>query len=251
MSHLLREDAWKVKPRKTAWMRDEVIVALDLYLREGKNPHMALCAEVSSVLRSIPIEAENRSDPKFRSPKSVATKMQNFVSLDPKVARAGYSNVGQMDRDVWEEFADDPIRLRAVAEAIRANVDTLSPTEIEDVPDDSDEMTEAEEGAILTVVHKRRERSAKLRKAKKKQVLAKTGRLACAACDLDFGERYGERGDGFIECHHTIPVSSLRPGERTKIEDLVLLCPNCHRMVHVRRPWLTLDRLIAIQSTAG
>jgi hypothetical protein len=87
MSHLLREDAWKVKPRKTAWMRDEVIVALDLYFREGKNPHMNSCAEVSSILRSIPIEEENLSDPKFRSPKSVATKMQNFVSLDIKSRR--------------------------------------------------------------------------------------------------------------------------------------------------------------------
>jgi 5-methylcytosine-specific restriction protein A len=229
-------------------MRDEVIVALDLYLREGKNPHMSHCAQVSDVLRSIPIEADNRSDPRFRSPKSVATKMQNFVALDPKVARAGYSNVGQMDRDVWEEFADDPVRLVRVAEAIRANIDSLKP---EEAQVEEEEVTEAEEGAILTRVHRGRERNPRLRATKIRRVREETGRVACEACNLDFGERYGERGLGFIECHHSVPVSSLRPGERTRIEDLVLLCPNCHRMVHVQRPWLTLDELIAIQGLSA
>jgi 5-methylcytosine-specific restriction enzyme A len=234
-----------MKPRRSAWLRDEVIVALDLYLREGKNPRMESCAEVSSILRAIPIETDNLSDSKFRSPKSVASKMQNFVALDPKVARAGYSNVGQMDRDVWEEFAADPIRLGVVAKAIRANAVSLSPAEAKAEPEG---FAEAEEGALLTRVHSTRERSRKLVAAKKGQARAETGRLACAACDLDFEERYGVRGENFIECHHVVPVSTLKPGEKTKIEDLVLLCANCHRMVHVRRPWLTIDELIAIQS---
>lgn len=229
-------------------MRDEVILALDLYVREDGNPGTAACVELSSILRSIPIGMENLSDPAFRGPESVRSKTQNFLGLDESSTKTGRTNSSQMDRKVWDEFSGDPTRLRIVAEAIRANVASLSPGDVEV---DSEEIIEAPEGAILTRVHRQRERSGKLRETKKKRVLDETGRLACEACDLDFGERYGEWGEGFIECHHMIPVSSLRPGQLTKIDDLVLLCSNCHRMVHVRRPWLTLESLIEIQTSDG
>jgi 5-methylcytosine-specific restriction enzyme A len=208
-----------MKPRKTAWMRDELIVALDLYFREDKNPRMAACAEVSSVLRAIPIEMNNLSDPEFREPASVRSKTQNFLALDDEVGKVGRTKGGRLDRDVWKEFSANSDRLRTVAAGIRTNVDSLSPAEAEA---ETEGIIEASEGAILTRLHRKRERNPKLRATKKKRVLAETGRLACEACDLDFGERYGERGDGFIECHHD-------------------------RMAHVRKPWLELE-LIAIQA---
>ena len=55
----------------------------------------------------------------------------------------------------------------------------------------------------------------------------------CMACNFDFGEIYGERGKGFIEVHHINPVSTLK--SETQInpkDDLIVLCSNCHRMVH-------------------
>jgi hypothetical protein len=30
-------------------------------------------------------------------------------------------------------------------------------------------------------------------------------------CHFDFAGRYGDRGKGFIECHHTKPLSDIRP----------------------------------------
>lgn len=78
---------------------------------------------------------------------------------------------------------------------------------------------------------------------KKKRFRAEHGRLYCQACGFDFAEVYGERGDDYIECHHVKPVVELRPGDRTRLRDLVLLCANCHRMVHAKRPWLTVGQL--------
>lgn len=53
-----------------------------------------------------------------------------------------------------------------------------------------------------------------------------------------------EVGKGFIEAHHTKLVSTLHEnGEETKIEELALVCSNCHRMLHRRRPWLEMDDL--------
>jgi 5-methylcytosine-specific restriction enzyme A len=57
----------------------------------------------------------------------------------------------------------------------------------------------------------------------------------CQACDLDFGERYGEIGKGFIEAHHLRPIATLEEGTPVKYEvavDFAVLCSNCHRMIH-------------------
>ncbi len=55
----------------------------------------------------------------------------------------------------------------------------------------------------------------------------------CAVCEMDFGERYGIWGEGFIEIHHLNPLADT--GEEQEIDpttDLVPVCPNCHRMIH-------------------
>ena len=47
----------------------------------------------------------------------------------------------------------------------------------------------------------------------------------------------------FIKCHHTKPISKMKIDEKTKLDDLSLLCPNCHRIVHNKKPWLSIDKL--------
>jgi predicted HNH restriction endonuclease len=61
-----------------------------------------------------------------------------------------------------------------------------------------------------------------------------------------FFARYGDIGKDFIECHHVIPVSELKPGMKTKLSDVVLVCSNCHRMLHRKRPWIRVDDLKAL-----
>lgn len=60
---------------------------------------------------------------------------------------------------------------------------------------------------------------------------------------MSFAERYGERGDGFIEVHHVRPVHQMQPGDKTLLADLALVCANCHRMIRRRLPWLTVEEL--------
>lgn len=57
----------------------------------------------------------------------------------------------------------------------------------------------------------------------------------CQACDLDFAERYGEIGKGFIEAHHLKAISTLAEGVAVQYDiaaDFAVLCSNCHRMIH-------------------
>jgi len=56
---------------------------------------------------------------------------------------------------------------------------------------------------------------------------------SCKACGLDFGEQYGPIGKGFIEVHHTIPVSQMGGSYIIDpVKDLVPLCSNCHSIAH-------------------
>jgi 5-methylcytosine-specific restriction enzyme A len=57
----------------------------------------------------------------------------------------------------------------------------------------------------------------------------------CQACDLDFEERYGAIGNGFIEAHHLKLIASLEEGVAVTYDvaaDFAVLCANCHRMIH-------------------
>jgi len=128
-----------------------------------------------------------------------------------------------MSRDIWDEFASDLERLKAAAAAIRA---IASKDAIPDL--DEPEVAEAQEGRLVTRFHRTRERDREIVKRKKAAVLKSTGRLACEACGFDFEAAYGDRGSGFIECHHLTTVHKLAEGSLTRLSDLALVCANCH-----------------------
>jgi hypothetical protein len=58
----------------------------------------------------------------------------------------------------------------------------------------------------------------------------------CMGCGFDFEEKYGERGSGFIEVHHLRSVNQLtEPTEIDPRTDMIVVCSNCHRMIHRKR----------------
>lgn len=99
------------------------------------------------------------------------------------------------------------------------------------------------EGKIVERTHKTRERNNQVVELAKKVFKEKNGRLFCQSCGFDFEKTYGSIGKDFIEGHHTIPVSEMTPSHKTKIEDIAMLCANCHRIIHKKRPWLTIKDL--------
>lgn len=234
------------EPRNPVWSRDEIILALDIYLRRrnhlpGDNDPEVVT--LSSILQKMagPDAARFKN---FRSPSAVVMKLANIQSIDPAYTQSGKKGLeggGRGDGAVWADFAGRPEELQQTALAIRTAV-AGSHVLDRDGGDDGEDEDEAAEGRILAQMHKRRERSRKLVTRKKKSVLNQTGKLACEGCGFEF-KAYGSRGDGFIEVHHVRPVHELRPGDKTHLKELVILCANCHRIVHRQRPWLTLDEL--------
>jgi HNH endonuclease len=106
-----------------------------------------------------------------------------------------------------------------------------------------DESKVFEEGAKKYKLHLSIERDSRVSQKAKKKRWKETGYFACDVCGFDFHKVYGKRGYRYIEAHHTIPVSELKKGQKTKLEDIALVCSNCHRMLHKSRPWLSIERL--------
>lgn len=85
------------------------------------------------------------------------------------------------------------------------------------------------EDATKFRLHKRIERNVKLAKEAKR-----IHGYTCQACELNFEEKYGEIGKGYIEAHHLETLSTLKGKKvsRDPQKDFVVLCANCHRMIH-------------------
>ncbi|MHB8260914.1 MAG: HNH endonuclease [Bacteroidia bacterium] len=140
----------------------------------------------------------------------------------------------KLDKEVFEEYSSDIKCLHKIANEIRQISDDLELSnkisKIEN--DESSETDSVKEGQVLYKLHKVRERDRKIIEGKKKKVLKEKGELKCEVCDFDFEKTYGQFGKGYIECHHLIPLSNFQVNKETKLDDLALLCSNCHRMIH-------------------
>lgn len=102
------------------------------------------------------------------------------------------------------------------------------------------------EGKIIERFHKSRERSSKVVQIAKQNFKNKYGKVFCQICNFNFEDKYGIIGKDFIEAHHTIFVSDMEDGHISKPEEFAMLCSNCHKMVHKKRPWLNMEDLSKI-----
>ena len=218
--------------RNPPWEYDELVLALDVYFHEpqaGQSKSHSAVAELSRVLRALPLPIKRPDPERFRNVNGVFMKLQNFKAVDPDYTADGRTGLGagatERERTLFERYTDNRDELQALAEQIRKRVEE-SGEALPETPEEGEEG--AVEGRLLYRVHKTRER--KKSEEKKRAVLKATGRLECEACRFDFLATYGERGRGFAECHHKLPISN---GTRTTyLRDLAIVCPNCHRMLH-------------------
>ncbi|QFY44097.1 hypothetical protein F6R98_16875 [Candidatus Methylospira mobilis] len=109
---------------------------------------------------------------------------------------------------------------------------------------DEDDESAFPEGRESYKIHHHFERDGEIPRQAKAKRLDEVGKLECDVCGMDFHRVYGKLGHGFIEAHHTVPVSELAGiGKKTKVSDLALVCSNCHRMLHRGSSLLTIEEL--------
>ena len=99
------------------------------------------------------------------------------------------------------------------------------------------------EGQQTLRSHQRRERSPILAEAKRRAFRAEHGALRCESCSLGEGQLPTELGEACFEVHHLRPLAELGGPTITRLDDLALLCANCHRMTHRSNPMLLPNEL--------
>lgn len=162
--------------------------------------------------------------------KAVLLPVEKRELIIPRAVKGGIgqSNVWFADKDENQEIVNQVVAL------INGEAPGLP---------DVDQSKSIEEGNPRLVAHLRRERNAAIIKAKKASILKATGRLCCEVCGFDFKEFYGDPGEGFCEVHHLQPLSKADGKVRTELNDLAIICSNCHRVIHRLDPMPSIEGL--------
>jgi len=228
------------------WTEEELILALNLYLRRSRRvPRKTSweAKELSSILNHLPIRSNPEREENFRTPDSVALKIENIKAKDPffeqqrlEKLKIGMSKGGEGVVNLWRKYdgrIDEVSRdAEAILEKYRGNFIESLPVGRDDIP--LKLGREYAEGARKLSVQFLIDRDRNLIRNKKLETLNRTGRLDCEVCGFNFYHHYGEIGRYFAECHHLLPIAN---GESTNtLADLAILCSNCHSMIHASKP---------------
>jgi len=222
--------------KRIKWTRDEYILALELYLKYPKSAPAKsdpILAEYSKLMRSLH-PAEASQDPAFRNENGVYLRLMNFRAVDPYWASQG--KVGMTSgkagkcKEIWEELRDSPELVFQFAAQIKSEIELRYAT-TSDSFSQKDNQDSVQEGKWILTKHYRRERSPALRKKKLKEQLNDRGFNYCEACNQD-GSIYNCEPEKILEVHHTVPLHKSHSEVETKLNDLLILCANCHKAIH-------------------
>ncbi|GEM_PF-1228592 len=155
-------------------------------------------------------------------PVNLSADFTNRVETTGKRFGAYFSTMTEISTNEWKH-------IKSVIS------DFVDQPRLDDFSDGGD--VEFPEGAKVQKNHFSYERNAQLVREVKANFLKKHKRLFCEVCNFDFRETYGALGDGFIEAHHIVPLSESTSKRNSRPSDLALVCSNCHRMLHRKRPW--------------
>ena len=109
-----------LRGKNPTWHRDELILALDLYIRAkpslpGKTSKEI--TELSQILKKLAPYLGLYGGEDYRNPNAVYMKLNNFKRFDPlyiQDGRVGLQRGGKLDKVIWDEYSDDPDRCHQV-----------------------------------------------------------------------------------------------------------------------------------------
>lgn len=108
------------------WIREETVLALDLYARRrpqlpGEDDPEII--QLSHLLQRYAAQRGVTGNASFRNPNGVSMKVANLSRLDQEDARRGLGHGSTtVEPQVWAEFMPDTAKLHAAAEAIRRQI---------------------------------------------------------------------------------------------------------------------------------
>lgn len=182
--------------------------------------------------------------------KGMANKVSNFVALDPRDQRRGFSNANALDRAAWAQFFDQgtqALDVVGIDEEYKrlwpddALLDILPPPGPE-IP--ASDLASADLAELMTRWQKKQQQAGPGIKGPKvirstakcfqrdPLVVAIALKRAASKCELPVcGHPLFTASDGgsFLEVHHIDPLSE---GGKDRPENVAAICPSHHREAH-------------------
>lgn len=212
---------------RTRWTRDEVILGLDvLYWKDIKHlstSHPAII-ELSELLNRLPIIPKQYRNETFRNTAGVSSQLSRFQW---SLKNDKHANIGMLFFTVYDEYKYRMDELHCIAQAIRRCESVLNGMTF-----GADIETEGfPEGAILSHLHRNWE------KQYGKKHIEKVPE--CEICGIRPWHIYvGGEKISFIKPHLLVPPAEYGADTTFKRDAFILVCPNCHRVLHQIRPWV-------------
>lgn len=97
------------------------------------------------------------------------------------------------------------------------------------------------EGEPRMFFHFRRERGQRIVTAKRAAARNQHGHLECEACGFAAQLLYAGFDGDVAEVHHRQALADSSQPVETKLDDLAILCANCHRAIHQTRPLMSVE----------
>ena len=162
-------------------------------------------------------------------------------SPEMRFIKTGQPNKYQID------FIDPKEVQKDIDEDIEKEINLLESLDKPKNPEEfknPEEYKEYIEGRRKLIQHVTRERNVQVIKKAKENFKSKNNRLYCEICGFDFENQYGKIGRDYIEGHHILPISQIVTEYNIiRPEEIALVCSNCHRILHRKKPWLTVEEL--------
>lgn len=146
--------------------------------------------------------------------------------------------IGEYHKDTGWEMWDE--LQQALKNLNLVSIDTYNSNER--LPTETFQFDEKEllkEGKVFQVFVNRYERNQKAR-----QECIRHYGDKCFVCGFDFGTTYGDIAKGFIHVHHLTQLADINEEyDVNPINDLVPVCANCHSVIHLTKPAMTIEEL--------
>lgn len=205
--------------------------------------HPLLSAAIKSFAAQIKSETNTR-DLRRAADKVIDLQTEAFGPSNAGSTKVLEELEGLPPTDLEDAPVEAPVAVPVVVGPAKTKTPPKKPSK-QGVPT-APTKTEGQEGRLLTRFHAYRERDRTLVRSAKAAFKVKHGHLFCEACDLDPRTLYGPRGEDRVQAHHRTPIEEMVPGAVTRWEDLAMVCPTCHDIIHAKRPWISVDDVRAL-----
>jgi predicted HNH restriction endonuclease len=165
--------------------------------------------------------------------------LEPYVALNQELASAEFGRP-VLERYEWDEsyygiYVGSPVSHRSTIDHVVKHATELFEAVARVVggrtgSEDTHDTYSAVENRAYVVSHIARERNGLLPAQCKFR-----DEYVCRICSMRYRDVYGVLGAEFAEAHHIVPLGKLKGSTRTKLEDLITVCANCHRMLHRMR----------------